>query len=79
MPGSAIASSGDRHRAQQEIPVTEQALSFNQEEIDLLEFALWEAKRKHSDNRAFQKLWSKVRQHVSDEHDLMTGIDVFNN
>ena len=53
--------------------MTEQGLSFTQEEIDLLEFALWEAKRKHSDDQAIQQLWSKVRQHVSDEHDLMTG------
>ena len=59
--------------------MTEQALSFTQEEIDLLEFALWEAKRKHSDDQAFQQLWSRVRQHVSDEHALMTCIDVFNN
>jgi len=59
--------------AHQEIPVPEQTLLFTQEEIDLLEFALWEAKRKHSDDQALQQLWSRVRQHVSDEHDLMTG------
>ena len=65
--------------AQQEVLLTQQTLSFTQEEIDLLEFALWEAKRKHIDDQAIQQLWSRVRQHVSDEHALMTCIDVFNN
>jgi hypothetical protein len=59
--------------AHQEIPVAKQALSFTQEEIDFLEFALWEAKRKHRDDQALQQLWLKVRRQISDEHDLMTG------
>jgi len=62
--------------AQQEIPVT--SLEFSQEEIALLEFTLWEAKRQliERDNLSYYlglvKLWAKVRSHLTEEDFFMT-------
>jgi len=72
---SVIASSGDRHRAQQELPVQGQTLFFSQEEIDLLESAVHTAYRQAyyngADKEHLDALWSlrqKLTRYVSEAH-----------
>ena len=64
-PPAVIASSGDRHRTQQEFPVQGQTLFFSQEEIDLLESAVHTAYRQAyyegADKEHLDALWNLRR------------------
>jgi hypothetical protein len=76
MPPPVIASSGDRHRTMEK-SMTYASPSFTQEEVDLLEYAVYTAYRKdyheHADSEHLQRLrqlQEKLIPCVSDEHYL---------